>query len=61
MAQVSVTINGRRFNMACEDGQEDHLTALAREFDTRIEGLRSKFGDQLIKTVRGEGYQLTAG
>ena len=45
MAQVSVTINGRRFNMACEDGQEDHLTALAREFDTRIEGLRSKFGE----------------
>ncbi len=45
MAQVSVTINGRRFNMACEDGQEDHLMALAREFDTRIEGLRSKFGE----------------
>ena len=45
MAQVSVTINGRRFNMACEDGQEEHLTALAREFDTRIEGLRSKFGE----------------
>jgi cell division protein ZapA len=45
MAQVSVTINGRRFNMACEDGQEDHLMALAREFDARIEGLRSKFGE----------------
>jgi cell division protein ZapA len=45
MSQVSVTINGRRFNMACEDGQEDHLIGLAREFDARIEGLRSKFGE----------------
>jgi cell division protein ZapA len=45
MAQVSVTINGRRFNMACEDGQEEHLLALAHEFDTRIAGLRSKFGE----------------
>jgi cell division protein ZapA len=45
MAQVSVTINGRRFNMACEDGQEEHLLALAREFDERIGGLRSKFGE----------------
>jgi two-component system, OmpR family, response regulator len=26
-----------------------------------IRRLRSKFGDQLIKTVRGEGYQLAAG
>lgn len=26
-----------------------------------VRRLRSKFGDQLIKTVRGEGYQLTAG
>jgi two-component system, OmpR family, response regulator len=26
-----------------------------------VRRLRSKFGDQLIKTVRGEGYQLAAG
>jgi cell division protein ZapA len=31
--------------MACEDGQEDHLMTLAREFDGRIEGLRVKFGE----------------
>jgi cell division protein ZapA len=45
MAQVSVTINGRQFRMACEDGQEDHLMGLARELDSRIEGLRTKFGE----------------
>jgi cell division protein ZapA len=45
MAQVSVTINGRQFRMACEDGQEDHLLELARELDSRISGLRAKFGE----------------
>jgi cell division protein ZapA len=45
MAQVNVTINGRQFRMACEDGQEGHLLNLARELDTRIEGLRAKFGE----------------
>jgi cell division protein ZapA len=45
MAQVNVTINGRQFRMACEDGQEDHLTGLARDLDGRIEGLRAKFGE----------------
>jgi len=45
MSQVSVTINGRQFRMACEDGQEDHLTGLARELDARIDRLRAKFGE----------------
>ncbi len=45
MAQVSVTINGRQFRMACEDGQEDHLSDLARELDARIADLRGKFGE----------------
>ena len=45
MSQVTVTINGRQFRMACEDGQEGHLMNLARDLDTRIEGLRSKFGE----------------
>ncbi len=45
MAEVSVTINGRQFRMSCEDGQEDHLTRLARDLDSRISGLRTKFGE----------------
>jgi cell division protein ZapA len=45
VAHVSVSINGRQFRMACEDGQEDHLMTLARELDGRIEGLRAKFGE----------------
>ncbi|HXX52815.1 MAG TPA: cell division protein ZapA [Xanthobacteraceae bacterium] len=45
MTQVSVTINGRQFRMACEDGQEGHLMNLARELDARIGALRTKFGE----------------
>jgi cell division protein ZapA len=45
MSQINVTINGRQFRMACEDGQEEHLTGLARELDARIESLRAKFGE----------------
>jgi cell division protein ZapA len=45
MSQVTVTINGRQFRMACEDGQESHLLRLAQDLDQRIERLRAKFGE----------------
>jgi cell division protein ZapA len=45
MAQVSVTINGRQYRMACEDGQENHLMRLAKDLDLRIGELRAKFGE----------------
>ena len=45
MSQVTVTINGRQFRMACEDGQEGQLMRLAEDLDRRIEGLRSRFGE----------------
>jgi cell division protein ZapA len=45
MTQVSVTINGRQFRMACEDGEEPHLLRLAEELDARIAGLRTRFGE----------------
>ena len=45
MSQVNVTINGRQFRMACEDGQEDHLRGLAKDLDDRIGALRAQFGE----------------
>ena len=45
MAHVSVTINGRQYRMACEDGQENHLVWLAGDLDRRIEQLRAQFGE----------------
>jgi cell division protein ZapA len=45
MPQVTVTINGRQFRMACEDGEEDHLNRLAEDLDQRIARLRTRFGE----------------
>ena len=45
MSQVNVTINGRKFRMACEDGQETRLTQLAADLDRRIDQLRASFGE----------------
>ena len=45
MSQVSVTINGREYRMACEEGQEVRLLKLAETLETRVTELRGKFGE----------------
>jgi cell division protein ZapA len=45
MAQVNVTIGGRVYRMACDDGQEDHLMRLARDLDQKFAQLREAFGE----------------
>jgi cell division protein ZapA len=44
MSHVNVTIHGRQYRMACEDGQEDHLRRLAKDLDHRIDQLKASFG-----------------
>ena len=45
MSHINVTINGRQFRMACEEGQEVRLLKLAENFEARIQMLRGKFGE----------------
>lgn len=45
MGQVTVTIAGKMFRMACDDGQEPHLQQLAASVDNKINDLRAAFGD----------------
>ena len=45
MSHVNVTINGRQYRMACEEGQESRLLRLAENLETRVVGLRGKFGE----------------
>lgn len=45
MSQVTATINGRQYRLACEDGQEEHLQRLAAQVDARVTELRGKFGE----------------
>ena len=45
MNHVNVTINGRQYRMACEEGQELRLLKLGESLETRIQSLRGKFGE----------------
>lgn len=45
MNHINVTINGRQYRMACEDGQEAHLNNLAEGLDARVSTLRGSFGE----------------
>ena len=36
MAQVDIEIGGHRYELACRDGEEDHLRALARMVDGKV-------------------------
>jgi cell division protein ZapA len=45
MAQVTVNIDGKAYRMACEEGQEEHLTGLAGKFDRYVGHLRDQFGE----------------
>ena len=45
MAQVTVTISGKVYRMACGDGEEAHLERLAEIFDGRIAELHKAFGE----------------
>jgi len=45
MAQVTVTIAGRTYRIACNAGEERHLEGLAATYGSRIEEMRAAFGD----------------
>lgn len=56
MAQVTVTVSGRSYRMACEDGQEEHLVKLGERFDATITELRQalgEIGDQRLLVMAG--------
>ncbi|WP_417310090.1 cell division protein ZapA [Devosia sp.] len=45
MPEVNVEINGRRYRMACEEGQEQHLLDLAAQFNSYVDGFKGDFGE----------------
>ena len=44
-SHINVTINGRQYRMACEEGQEVRLLKLAEDLEARVKTLRGKFGE----------------
>ena len=45
MIHVSVTIDGKTYRMACDEGQEAHLRALGEKLDGSIQALKTGFGE----------------
>lgn len=41
MARVDITLNGRTFPVACDDGQEDRVRQIARYVDSRLSEIRA--------------------
>lgn len=37
MAQITLTINGRDYNMACDDGEEDRILQLGAYLNSKLE------------------------
>ena len=56
MAQVTVKVNGQNFTLACDDGEEAHLTALARQVDARIATIKKD-----VKSADDKQFMLMAG
>lgn len=45
MPEVNVEIDGKKYRMACEEGQEQHLLTLAERFNRTVSGLKGSFGE----------------
>jgi cell division protein ZapA len=44
MAQVTIEVNSRPYIVGCENGQENHLTELARLFDEQVRQVGEEVG-----------------
>jgi cell division protein ZapA len=44
LAQVTIKLNGYSYTVGCEDGQEQHLTAMAAQVENRIESIKALGG-----------------
>ncbi|SMF32794.1 cell division protein ZapA [Tistlia consotensis] len=44
MGQVALKINGRSYEITCDDGQEEHLREVGAYFDSRVRELAGAVG-----------------
>ncbi len=44
MGRVSLDINGRKYAMGCEDGEEERLLRLGQKLDDRVNQIANQFG-----------------
>jgi len=44
MAQISLSVHGRSYEVTCDDGQESHLLKLAKHIDRKMADLEGSVG-----------------
>lgn len=44
MPAITVEVNGRPYVVGCEAGQEEHVAALARQFDRQVQDIAAQVG-----------------
>lgn len=44
MGAVSISVNGRRYNLGCDEGEETRLERLGERLDARVKSLANQFG-----------------
>ena len=44
MAHVTIKLNGYSYTVGCEDGQEQHLMAMAEQVESRIDSIKKLGG-----------------
>jgi len=42
--RVSISVNGRKFGLGCEDGEEERLMRLGQKLDDRVNDMANQFG-----------------
>ena len=45
MVEVEIDIDGRKYRMVCNKGEEERILAIGNRFSTYIRDLRQKFGE----------------
>ena len=44
MASIGLDVNGRRYTLGCDDGEEERLSQLGERLDARVRALADQFG-----------------
>lgn len=44
MGRVSININGRKYGLGCEEGEEERLMRLGQKLDDRVNAMANQFG-----------------
>ena len=51
MSNVTVTIGGRHYTVACAAGEEQHIELLGRSIDGKLQGLANMSGQSEARTL----------